>query len=282
LAAFLEQVRKTSRPLLWLDDVAYSSQLLGCAPTVWLDIAALMAFRRKAAGLLLSDVTVLPVDEVVEASLLADAGLRQAMAAKQRAIAPLRTLLSEESLRARLAETAGAMRAAFPGSPLALTLPSPRRWVSDAYRAAFGDAAPLAIGAEESDAASVYVAEFLRGFGESGVDTVLLEESADSEPRSAAEVAWYQPVINLAAHYRWEVGVHLPSAADFTGDLAGADFFVAPRVLPGAPIGITTPAEFWDEAQAPPIAQGGFRFVRIPQGAMPERVLERLALLRNG
>jgi len=282
LAALLEQVSKASRPLLWLDDVAYSSQLLGCAPTVWLDTAALMAYRRKAAGLLLPDVSVLPVGAVVEASLLADAGLRQAMAAKQRAIAPLRTLLSAESLRTRLAEMGGAMRGAFPGNSLALTLPSPRRWVSEAYQAAFGAAAPLAIGAEESDAASVYVAEFLRSFGESGVDTVLLEESADSEPKSAAEVAWYQPVINLAAHYRWELGVHLPSAAAFTGELAGADFFIAPRVLPGAPIGIATPVEFWDGAPAPPVAPGGFRFVRIPQGAMPERVLERLALLRNG
>jgi hypothetical protein len=281
LAALLERVKTSEQPLLWLDDLAYSSRLLGYAPTVWLDTAELMVFRRKATELLRPDVAVLPVATVMDAALAAAADLRQAMTAKKRTIVPLRTLLAGEHLRSRLAEMTKAMRDAFRGKPLALTIPSPRKWASDAYRAAFGADASCDVGAEESDAAAVYVAEFLRSFGESGIDTVLLEESSESEPKSAEEVAWYQPVINLAAHYRWELGIHMPIAADFKGELSDVDYFIAPRVLPGVPGGIVTPAEFWDDADAPSIAPGCFRYARIPEGTMPERVLERLTLLRN-
>lgn len=281
MAALIERMRNATRPVLWLDDAAYSTRLLGCGAAVWLDPAALIAFRRKATGLLRPDVIVLPVAEVVAAWLQTNAGLRGSMAAKKRSVAPLRTLLADEGLRATLVELAAAMRSAFPASPLALSLPSPRKWVNQAYRAAFEGSAGVAVAAEEADAAAVYVAEFLRSFGQAGVDSVLLEESAEAEPASAAEIDWYRPVINLAGHYRWDLGVHLPVAAAFSGEMQGADYVIAPRAFAGVPGGIATPPEFWSGADAPALAGGGFRFASIPPDAVPEQVLDRLAVLRH-
>jgi hypothetical protein len=200
---------------------------------------------------------------------------------KTRTIAPLRRLLADQDLRAVLVGLVHALRGAFPASPLALTMPSPRKWVGDAYRSAFGASSDIVVGAEETDSSAVYVAEFLSSFGDAGVDCVLLVESADSEPASATEIAWYQPVINVAKHYRWDLGIYLPTACTFNGEMSGADFVVAPRALAGVPAGAITQPEFWAGAEAPAVSPGGFRFARIPPDAIPEQVLERLTVLRR-
>ena len=278
MAALLERLRDRTRPPLWLDDTAYSTRLLGHDPDIWLDVGEVIAFRRKAVALLRPDVIALPMDEVVSALLRKTPELFTGT--KMRAIAPLRRLLADQDLRAVLVDLVHALRSAFPASPLALTMPSPRKWVGDAYRAAFGASGDITVGAEETDSSAVYVAEFLGSFGDAGVDCVLLVESADSEPTSAAEIAWYQPVINLARHYRWDLGIYLATST-FSGEVSGADFVVAPRALAGVPAGAITPLEFWTGAEAPAVAPGGFRFARIPPDAIPEQVLERLTVLRQ-
>ena len=278
MAALLERLRDRTQ-LLWLDDTAYSTRLLGHNPDIWLDVGEVVAFRRKAVALLRPDVIALPVDEVVSALMRKTPELF--MGTKTRAIAPLRKLLADQHLRAVLVDLVHALRSAFPASPLALTIPSPRKWVGDAYRVAFGASDDISVGAEETDASAVYVAEFLSSFGDAGVDCVLLVESADSEPASAAEIAWYQPVINVAKHYRWDLGIYLPIASTFSGEVSGADFVIAPRALAGVPAGAITPLEFWTGAEAPAVTPGGFRFARIPPDAIPEQVLERLVVLRQ-
>jgi hypothetical protein len=282
VAALLKKIAVATRPLVWLDDVAYSEPLLAGGRANWLDATALVAFRRKAAGLLRPDVAVLPVDAVVGAWLKHRPELLEAMAAKRRTVVPLRTLLADEALRAKLVELVRALRASFPGEALALSLPSPRKWIGDAWRHAFGAEAPVEIGAEEVDSASVYVAEFLRNFGETGVDGLLLQEAESTEPTSAAEIGWYRPVINVAGHYRWDLGLRLPAASSFSGGLDMVSFAIAPRPLAGCVAGVAVAADFWAGAAAPKLAAGGFRFAEIPAGGVPELVLERLAALRGG
>jgi hypothetical protein len=281
VAALRKKIADGAGPLLWLDDFAYAERLLAVRRADWLDAAALVAFRRKAAGLLRPDVAVLPIDVIIRVWLELRPGLREAMAAKKRTIAPLRTLLADEALRARLVELARALRASFPAEPLALSLPSPRKWIGDAWQEAFGVGAAIEVGREEVDSASVYIAEFLRGFGEVGVDCLLLEEAAGAEPESAVEVGWYQPVINVVGHYRWELGLRLPTAAAFSGELPTMSFAVAPRPLPGCIAGVTVAGAFWTGAAAPAMPPGGFRFAEIPAGCVPEQALERLAALRS-
>jgi hypothetical protein len=279
VAALLERLHDSTRPPLWLDDTAYSTRLFGHDPESWLDVGGVIAFRRKAVALLRPDVIVLPVDVVVSALMRKNPELL--MGVKMRAIAPLRRLLADQDLRGVLVDLAHALRSAFPASTLALVMPSPRRWVGDAYRAAFGDSSDITVGQEETDSSAVYVAEFLSSFGDAGADCVLLVESADSEPTSAAEIGWYQPVINLAKHYRWDLGIYLPTADSFSGEVSGVDFVVAPRALAGVPAGAITPLEFWAGADARAVPPGGFRFARIPPDAIPEQVLERLTVLRQ-
>jgi hypothetical protein len=236
-----------------------------------------VAWQSKLLGLLKPDLAELPLAPVVAAWLAEHPRLREAMAAKRRAVFPLRTLLADEALRGYLVELAKALRSAV-RLPLVVVLPSPRAWVGLAYRQAHDETAE--VGDDEADGAAVYLADFLRSFGDAGLDALLLEEAADNEPASAESVALYQPVLNVAAHYQWELGLRLPSASDYRGEAAGFSCLIAPRPLPGACAGLSVEPAFWSGAAAPAAPAGGFRYAEIPVDASPEQVLERLALLR--
>ncbi|MCC2658934.1 MAG: hypothetical protein K0Q76_4042 [Panacagrimonas sp.] len=277
----LDRLAQSDKPLLWLDDTAYSDKLLAGGKTPWHDGAEYVAFRRKAQGLLRPDFVVIPIGRIAAAWVASHPALKEAMAAKKRTVAPARTLLADEELRTHLVEMLKGLRAAFAGAPFVLSTPSPRAWVIEAWQLAFGADADVDVGGDEADSCSVYVAEFLRSFGESGVDGLLLEEREGAEPASAEEIAWYQPVINIAGHYRWDLGVYLPTAAGFSGDAAGVQFVIAPKAVAGAANGLSLGDGFWSGEDAPAAPSKGFRFARVPADAVPEKVLERVATLRG-
>ena len=277
MGAFLDLLSAGGKPL-WLDYTAYAGRLLAKGAPPWLDAGACVAWQRKAQGLLKSSVATVAVAPVCAAWLEAHTELREAMAAKRRAVFPLKTLLADEGLRAHLVELTGAMRAGSAGLPLVLVLPSPRRWLALAQQQAHGAADES--DEETIDSAAVYIADFLRAFGECGVDAVLFEETAEDEP---AAVDAYQAALNVAGHYRWDTGLRLPAAAKFAA--AGPlSFVIAPKPVPGARAGGVVPAEFWAQSKAgaapPKRPEGGFLYAEIPATAQPEAVLDRLALLR--
>jgi hypothetical protein len=274
MGRFTELLEAGERPL-WLDATDYAGRLLANGAIPWFDLAAFIAWHGKAHALLRPDVVALPLAPLTAAWLAAHPALADAMKAKRRSVWPLKTLLADDAFRRHAEELLRALRASHEQLPLALVLPSPRHWLAGAYVAAHG-AAPEA-GEDEIDSAAMYLADFLRTFGNAGLDAILLEEDARSEPRSLAEVGWYQPVLNVAAHFRWDAGLHLPVAADYPGGEAGFDFIVAPRVIAGQASGVVPDSGFW-QGEAVPAAD--FFLVRIPGDAEPETVLERLALLR--
>jgi hypothetical protein len=264
---------------LWLDYTAYAGRLLAGGSVPWLDVDGANGWMRKAQSLLKSDVAVLPAAAVVAAWLDAHGELVTTMGAKRRSVYPLKTLLADEPLRAHLAELARVLRAGLAKVPLLLSIPSPKLWVAQAYLQANGDSAE--VDADAVDSAAAYIADFLRLFADSGIDGVVLEETAASEPATAEDLALYQPLFNVAAHYRWDVGLHLPGDGRYTcAPGGGLTFALAPRPQPGIATGMMVPAGFWNGDAAPVSAGGGFRYAEIPADANPESVLERLALLR--
>lgn len=266
---------------LWLDYSEYAGALLAGGSVPWLDVSELVAWQRKAQGLLQSDVLELPIGEVGNAWLQAHPALLDAMRSKNRPVFPLKTLLADAALRAHLLEIARGLRASFARLPLALVCPSPKRWALDAYRAAFGDdgAGAADFGADETEDASAYLADFLRSFGDVGVDILLLQESVDSEPEDAAGLEAYRPVLNVAAHYRWEIGLAAPGGR-YRGDAADFGFVIAPQAANGRRSGRMVPSDFWSGAAASDCPENGFRYARVPGDAKPETVLQRLAALR--
>jgi hypothetical protein len=281
MAAFLQQVAVSDHRFLWLDDTEYAGALLAGGVPPWLDATGYVAWRRKAHSLLRSSVVALPVGPLCLAWLADDRHLAASMSVRDRVNYPLKTLLAASALRLHLGEILGSLRSSFPTLVLALVCPSPRSWVSEAYRAAFGESAVFKVGEDEVDAATLHCADFLREFGASAIDTVLLEESTQSEPANSSELEWYRSVLNVGAHYRWDIGLRLPGSRFMGGDTAGFSYVIGPRPLPVPCFGQVIPADFWTGEECNFAPEADFRYAQIPLGIEPEVILERLAELRE-
>lgn len=266
---------------VWIDAHRYAEALFGTL-VPWLDQVGFSAFHAKAQGLLRSDVIALPVEEVAAALLAGNERLRAEMAGKSRSVYPLRRLLEDMRLRDTVANLLVVLRASHGEAPLVLAIPSPRRWLALAYEAARGT--PLAVDIagnfDEIDGASVYIADFLRSFADSGIDTLLLCETPGEAPADIEQFSAYQSVINAARRHRWEIGLIDADAqsAPVKGD--SFDFVVAPVTDGTGMAGRLLGAEYFDGAAPSPIAAEQFHYAVVPQQAKPERVLERLAALR--
>lgn len=272
-------VLNAGRRLLWLDAVDYAGALLAGGSIPWLDTAGYLAWSRKTQSLLRADVLSLPLQRVCAAWLQAHPELREAMAAKMRAVFPLKQLLADEALRAHLVDLVRGLRAGSADSPLALECPSPRQWVTVAYAQAHGPQAEVEVGDDEADSAALLMADFLRVFADAGVDLLLLRESAQSEPDTADGLACYQSVLNVAAHYRWAAGLYAPAGRYGGGDSA-MSFVIAPRAQAGGVAARIVDAGFWDSGIAGDLPAQGLIYASVPDGMQPEQVLERLGALR--
>ncbi len=275
----IAEALQSGRKLLWLDAVDYAGALLAGGSVPWLDTAAYLAWSRKTQSLLRPDVLSLQLDRVCMAWLEAQPALREAMAAKSRAVYPLKILLADEALRSQLTDLVKGLRAGSSEQPLALECPSPRLWVSIAYAQAHGADAAVEVGDDEADSAALLMADFLRVFAEAGVDLLLLRESAQSEPDSAAALECYQSVFNVATHYRWTVGLYAPAGRYAGGDSALA-FVLAPRAVPGSASGCVIDPTYWTTSATDGLPVQGLLYASVPNGLQPEQVLERLGALR--
>lgn len=266
---------------VWLDYHAYAAALLAKGKVPWLDQAQYIAFHNTAQSLLHSDVISLPLEPLVEALLEANPDLRAAMKAKSRTSFPLRTLLQNETLRETVNGLLGPLRAAHEQRPLALLMPSPRRWLAGAYLAAHGSPLDpeIASDGDEIDGAAVFLADFLRCFAEAQIDALLLLENPGEAPADATQWAWYDPVINTAGHYRWQVGILDPAPRAPLTLVKGVEFCIAPALAADVPGGLMLDEAFWQAADAPPLGAGQFRYATVPAGATPEMVLQQLAKL---
>jgi hypothetical protein len=279
MGAFIDRVKSAQSPLLWLDYEHYAAGLLAAGVAPWPDTAACVAWMRKAQSLLRSDVIMLPVASVCAAWLAGNEPLRSAMAAKRRTVFALKTLLSDEPLRAHLLDLAQALRLTFAGQPMALCCPSPQAWIVDAHRAAHGADAEVEPDADDIDSATLYLADFLRVFGNVNLDLLLLQEAPAAMAVDGATIDAYRGALNVAANYRWDAGLKLPTAGG-TGLPSDLAFVVGTQPVDGSISGVELPEAFWSESTPLTVAGGAFRYAAIPAGADPERVLQRLALLR--
>lgn len=276
MGSLVSYLRAVPHKPLWVEYTQYAGGLLANGAVPWMDTAAYVAWRRKAQGLLKSDIVSLPLTPFVEAWLKSHPALRAAMAAKIRATFPLKTLLADERLRAHLVELLQGLRAGLPGAPLVLALPSPRAWVGSSFEQAH--AAAMSASEDEADSASVYIADFLRSFSEVGIDALLLQENPEFTPQTGHDFDCYQSVLNVAEFFRWDVGLQFSNADSYTGDLPkGCSFAIAPKLSTERPADFLPVVAVWPETANPGLA---LQFVEIPAGAKPEAVLERLAALR--
>ncbi len=266
---------------LWIDSLVYGKRLfLNPDEDPWADPTRFVWLVGQGQALLGSDVLGVRLEDAYGALLarqpdvLGEAGGRGATAA-------LRALFRDEPERARMGEILTALRDTYRDTPLVLQMPSPAAWISWAAGLGLGKAGPP--DDDTIEAVAMYLADALRAFADFGVDGVLLGEESGKGLRE--RFALYQPVVNVANHYRWSLGLDVPGK-DGGADLpeAGLDFCVldgkaAPET--DMPLGLRVAPDYWKEGKKPPpLGACGFRFAEIPADAVPETVLTQAKALR--
>lgn len=273
MSALRDRIGRGER-LLWVDYVDYAGRLLAPQGVPWADATATVAWFRQAQGLLGSDVVAVPLWSLVERLAVTTPGLPERMLAKSRVTHALRVVLSDEHVREASTGLARALRAVFPQALLALNLPMPRKAIELARQVASGAPEAPTIGEDEIDTAAPYLADFLRDFGDAGVELLLLEAFGAGD---ANDLPWCAPILNTARHYGWDLGLSTrePGAA---GASTGIDFVVE-RTVAGSP----------DDLEPRPVlvpgisaAEGRFDYLSVPREAAPERVLGALRRCREG
>src|SRR3546814_7291461 len=100
---------------------------------------------------------------------------------------------------------------------------------------------------------------------------VCSSDLAESEPADAEGLAAYQPVLNVASHYRWEIGLAAPGGRYADGDTRFG-FVIAPQASDAKRSGRIVPPDFWAGSAAPECTASGFRYASVPGNAKPETV----------
>ena len=269
-------------PRLWINFNAYAKKLLlSEGENPWTTPASYMSFYGQAHGLVKADVAVLDVWDLYQHWMQEDKDALESMVTKRRVTAPVKKMLEAFAPRELLAEVITAVSNNYNGSiPIVLVIPSPRALVVKAYQAANdGDIEPDEMNV---DTAAMYLADYLRYFSETDLSGVLLMEDESLMPLNSEELSWYQPVFNVTKHYRWAVGVHLPTEIENFVLPEGVNFSIVPEQsdLGDSSLGIDISASLWEQGNVDEISTG-FYYLSIPEASKPELVLETLSSIKE-
>jgi len=268
-------------PRLWVNFNDYTKKLLlGESENPWDTPASYMAFYGQAHGLVKADVVVLDVWDLFQHWMEDDEKAIPAMAEKNRVPYALKTMLEAFAPRELLAEVITAVSNNYGDkTPIVLVVPSPRSLLVRAHKAATGnDAEP-----EEMvvDTAAMYLADFLRYFSETNLSGVLLVEDEALMPASSEELSWYQPVVNVAKHYRWSIGIQLPFSGEGFSAPGDVNFTIVPAQssVSESSLGVDISQALWVGGDI--AGTKGFYYLSIPADTKPESVLETLSTLKS-
>ena len=241
---YAESVILQGRQVPWQEPMAYSN------------------FFGQAQGLLKPDAALLSLDRFYAQHLASSARLQTAMSAKSRTGYAVRTLLGDPETTEHAIEFATTF-AKTQREPIILNIPSPRQWLSRTHH--FSGSTDISrLGADDAENASMYVADWLRGFASLPLTAVMLDDrNLDAISPVPVDLATYSPVANVTDHYRWALG------------LRGEDS-VELRDNPMVGGVITNGFWFEDNYQLP---AGDFFLSEIPPTAIPENVLTRISSL---
>jgi hypothetical protein len=260
------------RRALLLDHHDYAqSVFLQGRPIPWAEPMAFSNFFGQAQGVLKSDIALLPLDRFYAHQMQINADLRQAMSARSRTGFALRTLLADAATTALAVELA-TIFSKTQRQPVVLQIPSPMQWLVRTHAVADAEeaAAPGDLDADNAENASMYVADWLRGFAALPLAGVLLDDrdSPGESPALPVPLSTYSPVQNVTDHYRWSLALRRADEVSFAGNDAR---------------GHVIDAGFWTRsANSLPAGDsliGDFLVGEIPAAAVPEDVLLRIAAL---
>ncbi|GEP27997.1 hypothetical protein CLE01_25950 [Cryobacterium levicorallinum] len=240
-------------------DYAQSVFLQG-KPVPWQEPMAFANFFGQVQGVLKSDLALLSLDRFYAQRVAADPALQAAMGAKTRTGYALRTLLGNAETTAYVIELA-TLFSQTQRVPVVLQIPSPMQWLALTHPFS-GSNDVSGLDPDNAENASMYVADWLRGFAALPLIAVLLDDRGPAV--GGVPLSTYSPVANVTDHYRWALGQRHDDHVELHGSQ-----------LSGAVIS----AEFWSSDSGTLLPDGDFLVGEVPRQAVPEQVLSRITAL---
>jgi hypothetical protein len=156
---------------------------------------------------------------------------------------------------------------------------SPKRWIGAAHCQA-QNKDTTEVSWDDAESASMYVADFIRYFSDCSLSGILLHDNEGEGPASESDTLRYQPVINVAEHYNWQVVLDGCSSGFTASSEQGVNLCLGSQG--GAAQGQKLAPSYFDDRQgAPSLSEGQFLYVVVPPDAIPESVLESLEELKK-
>ncbi len=278
LATYFSGIASARNPV-WVDGLDYSRAVLNQGKALpWSDTAALVAFVQKQQQLLRSDVLMIDLFDFFQVWTQSRPELVQAMAKKSRLNYPLKVLLEDAAAIEQLRDFFKAIASVKSSEPLIIKLASPKLWMAMAFSLAHEGENPD-VEWKDAERAALYIAGFLRAFGDTGIDGLLIVDQEGEGPANVDELASYQSLLNVAEHFRWSVGLYNPGV-DFSVADNPLSCIVTDRPLETACTGII-PDQFWSSSEPPSLPPADFYYIVVPEQTEPERVLSSLQYTRD-
>jgi hypothetical protein len=267
------------RTPIWIDATKYGQKLLNNDKEIaWEDIGACVSYHRQLQGLINSDVIAVQVGDFYRNWFDRHPALKSTMKEKKRLGYALRTLLADLEAKKQLNEFVKALCDCYPDTPVTLVLPSPKQWMKQAYCYA-RDCDTVDVSWEDAESASMYMADFLRNFSDCDISAILLSDQLGDGVENDLHLQAYQPVINTAEHYRWQIVLSGALESFRPKSDSGICFNLCSSYSSNT--GVFQSAAEWKNSTLPLFSGEGFLFVEVPKDAVPEEVLEELDHLRK-
>jgi hypothetical protein len=264
-----------NKPLVWLEAETYGAEVVrNSKPFPWTNPTEFVSSYGQLQSLLKADVAPVHLGRFLGAWLAANPAALTQMSGKKRVRFAIKRLLGMDTQRQVIREIVGALCDSL-SQPVVLVLPPNGDMINWANNSANG-AEPVELTEIDIDSVSVYLADFLRAFSGLEVAGVLVQlpQGTTINPEL---LDLYSPVINVARHYHWAMGMQVAGA-----DVSDPDDllqYVIADTVQSCTTGIVQAPSFWElgvaEWNTP-----NFVYAEVPADLQPELVLERLAALR--
>lgn len=276
---------------MWINFVPYAKRLFaGHEEDLWKHPGRFLSVYSQAQGLLQSDVLSLHIHDFYQAFLGDRSDLMEQWQGKKTTFALKKVLAMEEPRSTLLEVLTGLVGLYADRHPIVLIVPSPQRFLQWVKTMVSPGGEPV-IGSHEMDAASMYMADFLRTFSNSKLAGIVLEETYPTASNLKETLELYQPISNLAEHYQWAFGLHLADLQEDVERLKEKVDFVLYEGdnwssldqlwKAGMASGGGLDRAFWSgNVDSENRQMKGLAYGTIPEDAHPEKVLEQLQKLR--
>ena len=274
---FLSRLRaneQAGQPLVWLDAEDYASAVLtNGRPLPWCNSTEFVSTYGRLQTLLKPGVAPLNVGSFLAAWLQNNPAALMNMSGKKRVRYAVKRLLGTEEPRALIQEIVSALCDTL-DEPVVLVLPPNDTLINWANQVA-NQAESAELTDIDIDTASVYLADFLRIF--SGLDVAgVLVQMPNGMQVNAESLELYSPIINVAKHYHWAVGLECSAGATVDESVQ----FLISDTAQSCPTGVAHGESFWSSGSTN-FESPNFFYARVPAELAPEAVLARLTGLKG-